>query len=522
VRLLPPFLLAAAVLPLSCSWFEGTPQPHFVLITVDGLRFDALSRSLGAAKTPNLQALLQDGQGFTHCYSHSPVGFPAHVALFSARTPANTGVTSNGQPIDREVTLLAQWMKDRGYATAGAVSLASLWTPDPEPVVAGVARKPRHELPTGLERGFDVWAVGERELVSAQEVNQRLFGALDGFPKDEPCFLFAQYSEPREPLDAWGSANTSAEVVLDGRVIGTIPTAHARDWIETLELGPGVHELVVRSAVDIVIRRFDARAEGTELSVDVGHASPAEAGKRFVLKLENPAAHPVACTFNAWVHDVPPVAEARARYRLEVEAVDRAIGELVEQLKTRGMYDDTLIVVTADHGTALGEHGEIGSGRSLYDELLRIPLVIKPSRGFDQRAELARLEHRPMRQIDIVPTALELLDLRSLSGAEGLSILQEADRTLHAEVHPPEAASSIFCLRDERYKLIYTSGADRFELYDAVADTLEMDDSFELRGHFRSAWQSELRRAASNSSQSVNARMGMLDQRPAHLRALGY
>jgi arylsulfatase A-like enzyme len=150
-----------------------------------------------------------------------------------------------------------------------------------------------------------------------------------------------------------------------------------------------------------------------------------------------------------------------------------------------------------------------------------VPLVIKLPQRSTLLPKLAKLEHSSIRQIDIMPTVLELLDEGSLSGADGVSLLQDADRTLLAEVHPPEAPNSSFCVRDDRYKLVYTSGTARFALYDVLADTLEADDVFELQGHFRSAWQTDLKRLASASSHEVNQRMGLAEQRPAHLQSLG-
>lgn len=521
MRILPWFVLAIALAPLSCSLFAGETQPNLLVITVDGLRFDAISQSLGSAHTPNMHSLAGEGQRFTHCYSHSPVGLPAHVALFSARTPQSTGVANNGVAIGRDVSLLAEHLKKRGYVTAAAVSLASLWAPDPPESEHRDSRMNKHVQPTGLDRGFDSYAIGPHELVSATEVNQRLLGQLDAFPQHQPWFLFAQYSEPHAPFDAWQTANVEADVLVDGKVVARIPVSESIDWDQELELAPGAHLVTFRASADIEVRRFECFSDTGSVDVaarDGGLHSPA---KLHTFTLENDTGSAATFRCNAWVHDVPDVQQSRARYKLEVEAVDRAIGELVAELVRRGMYDDTLVVLTSDHGTALGEHGHVGAGAALYDELLRVPLVIKLPQRSTLLPRLAKFEHAPIRQIDIVPTALDLLDEGNLAGAEGVSVLEDADRTLFAEVHPPEAPNSYFCVRDDRYKLVYSTGSARFALYDVLADTLEADDVFELQGHFRAGWQTDLKRMAANSSHEVNARMGMAEPRPAHLQSLG-
>jgi len=73
----------------------------------------------------------------------------------------------------------------------------------------------------------------------------------------------------------------------------------------------------------------------------------------------------------------------RARYDEELRGVDREIGRLLDELRRRGVYDDTLIMVTGDHGEEFGEHGGNFHGQSLYDELLHVPLLMKPPKWWE-------------------------------------------------------------------------------------------------------------------------------------------
>lgn len=86
--------------------------------------------------------------------------------------------------------------------------------------------------------------------------------------------------------------------------------------------------------------------------------------------------------------------------------VDSFIGKLVEKLKEHNIYDRTIIIITSDHGEAFNEHGKTGHGFILYDELIRIPLVMKGP-GIPKKMEI----EQTVRQIDIMPTILELLDI---------------------------------------------------------------------------------------------------------------
>jgi arylsulfatase A-like enzyme len=69
------------------------------------------------------------------------------------------------------------------------------------------------------------------------------------------------------------------------------------------------------------------------------------------------------------------------RYDAAIATLDRKIGELLELLRTRGLLDRTVVIVTSDHGEQFGEHGLTRHGNSLYLPLLRVPLIIVPPKG---------------------------------------------------------------------------------------------------------------------------------------------
>jgi arylsulfatase A-like enzyme len=115
-----------------------------------------------------------------------------------------------------------------------------------------------------------------------------------------------------------------------------------------------------------------------------------------------------------------------ARYASEIRHADEGLGELLRALDRLGLAGDTLVVVTADHGESLGEHGYVGHGQYLYEEILRVPLVI----GWPGRLPEGKVVRSPVALLDLAPTVLSLLGLPPLprhSGAD-LSLLIEADR----------------------------------------------------------------------------------------------
>jgi arylsulfatase A-like enzyme len=158
-----------------------------------------------------------------------------------------------------------------------------------------------------------------------------------------------------------------------------------------------------------------------------------------------------------------------ATYDAEISSADAGFGELLELLRELGRYDSSLIVLTSDHGEAFGERGRVGwHGDTLYDEQLRIPLLIRLPGG--------RLggttERGQVRGIDLAPTLLSLLGLTIPEGFGGVAL----DPASQATLDPGWALAGIdgspneLAVRTPRWK--WYQG----RLYDLVADPGERAD----------------------------------------------
>jgi len=186
---------------------------------------------------------------------------------------------------------------------------------------------------------------------------------------------------------------------------------------------------------------------------------------------------------------LPPreVEHAVAHYDGEVAYADQAIGDLLKVLETLGQLDRTIVVVTADHGEGLGEHGYFFEhGAYLYDENVRVPLIVcAPG-----RLPEGRIVESQARTIDIVPTVLDLLGFEAPAGVQGASLVprargeetgpappaySESGRNFYKE-NPRQYVEGVAgkwrMVRTDRYKLILIPrepGA-LWELYDLEAD----------------------------------------------------
>jgi arylsulfatase A-like enzyme len=109
--------------------------------------------------------------------------------------------------------------------------------------------------------------------------------------------------------------------------------------------------------------------------------------------------------------------EMLARYDACIKFVDNEIGKIVSILKETSVYDNTIILITSDHGESLIEHGIYFDHHGLYDDTIRVPLIIK----------LPRIEHKRIdafiQHTDIVPTILDYLKIQNDDNFDGKSIL---------------------------------------------------------------------------------------------------
>src|SRR5439155_1783794 len=222
--------------------------------------------------------------------------------------------------------------------------------------------------------------------------------------------------------------------------------------------------------------------------------------------------------FLLWVHlydahdpyEAPPPFGRRyaaAPYDGEVAYVDAQVGRLIDALRGAGRYDDAVIVVAADHGEALGEHGETTHGVVLYDGTIHVPLMVKLPRG-----RLAG--RRPTVRAgpgDVVPTILESVGAAVPAAVQGESLLAWAgaakppERPAYAETDYPRRAfgwSPLASWRADRFLFVR---APRPELYDQTADAAAARNIVETRGRVADAMDREMEQFIMHSSGASSA-----------------
>jgi hypothetical protein len=178
-------------------------------------------------------------------------------------------------------------------------------------------------------------------------------------------------------------------------------------------------------------------------------------------------------------------------YLAAIAYEDSQIARVVDYLEERRLLDESLIVIAGDHGESLGDHGEESHGLFVYDEVLRVPLIVRGPGIAPGRVRAA------VRLIDVAPTVLELFGVGSPS-VDGVSLTnlmsgaEEAPRDVYAESRYPQRFgwASLRTLRAGRWKVIE---APRPELYDIGADRGEQRNVFDANRQVAAALLHRLR-----------------------------
>jgi arylsulfatase A-like enzyme len=344
----------------------AAPQaaPNIVFIVLDTVRRDHLSvYGYRRKTTPFLEELAQTSRVYTDALAVSPWTLPSHSSMFTGIYPRSHGAhhpeSRPSEPIERlpgllsEERTLAEILHDHGYQT-GAAS-ANPWV-GPE---------------YGMKQGFDFFC-GQRNptfLTPSPLVKLHSF-MVRWIRGSLPIALAPQFAaEPRQ----------AAQVIDQGLA-----------WIDSLgEAEPFFLFLNLMDAHDPVLPppRLNDRFPGF---------LPELHGVRYATlsrRLESE---------NRTLSDTERQHLA-SQYDASLVYLDEQLARFKAELDKRGLFESLLLIVTSDHGEALGEHGLLGHGRELYSELINIPLIIRYPGGLRAGVEAAPFENR--RLFDLVPAA---------------------------------------------------------------------------------------------------------------------
>ena len=238
--------------------------------------------------------------------------------------------------------------------------------------------------------------------------------------------------------------------------------------------------------------------------------------------------------FFAWVHlydphspyDPPEPFASRYRsqpYLGEIAYADQVVGRLVGWLRQKALIDRTLVVVTADHGESLGDHGESTHAYFVYDATTHVPLVVRTPWGLRGRRAAQ------VSSVDIMPTVLDLLNLPPQPGIDGRSLAREmldpaaeSDRTAYSETYFPRyhfGWQHLRAIRSRAYKYI---DAPEPELYDLAQDPDETKNIYRAFSARAEPLRKRLEELTNLETGAAPERKSLDPETLQRLAALGY
>ena len=180
-------------------------------------------------------------------------------------------------------------------------------------------------------------------------------------------------------------------------------------------------------------------------------------------------------------------------YASEIHYTDQWIGKLLQALNELDLESETIVVVTADHGESLGEHGYVGHGRHVYQEILRVPLIL----SWPGQLPQGKTVDVPVGLVDVAPTLMQLMDLPTLG--EGMNLVPtfgEGElpklytmRRIFFETYPGarkkfwkifsppmDFIPSLAGFREGPLKFVYNTREKQSQVYDIASDPGEVRD----------------------------------------------
>lgn len=417
-----------------------TNKPNILLVTTDQQRADCLGieRSAHPVLTPHLDQLACEGIRFSRAYSDCPLCIPSRTTIMTGRPAYTHGVNTNGEfriPEPSEDTLPGR-LSTVGYQTHAAGKM-HFYPPRnrngfermrllPEDYVNGLEQTPYRGMYRGHGMGGNevhpAFSAVPTEFTATHWTVEESIDFLRQRDGESPFFMWTSFEAPHPPFDP----SESFVRLYDGRGIGDPVSG---DW------------------------------NGAQAPQWVRH-------RRITRKLD--------------LLDDELIRAARKHYYAMITHIDYELGRLFGELKSQGVWDDTIIVFASDHGEMLGDHGLFHKS-CFYEASARVPLIYKPSKGQSIPLRAGSVCERPVLLADLYPTFTETagcMKAEDQDVREGRSLLEsmgaaQGDRILYGFI---QDEGGLYMVTDGTWKYVYYDQDQREQLFYLEEDPHEQQD----------------------------------------------
>ncbi|MGN1264653.1 MAG: arylsulfatase, partial [Muribaculaceae bacterium] len=399
-------------------------KPNIILIMTDQQRGDAIGcAGNDVVQTPNLDRLARDGYFFNNAYSSCPSSTPARAGLLTGMSPWHHGMLGYGAVAEHYTYEMPQMLRDNGYYTFGIGKMH--WNPqnalhgfhgtlldesgrvESKYFCSDYRKWLSIEAPgvdpdiTGVgwnDHGARVYQLPERLHPTVWTANEAI-KLISNYSDSRPLFLKVSFARPHSPYDP------PQRVLDEYKGIAMPPAAHG-EWSDGI---------------------------GADLT-DPNKNKEAAFGQFAPDYIDN----------------------SRRHYYAAITFIDEQIGHLIEALKKNGMYENTLIIFTSDHGDMMGDHN-MWRKTYAYEGSAAIPMIMKVPASMSVAKPKGTQIDAPVELRDILPTMLDAAGdtvPKDMDGASMLSLVKSNDAPWRRFIDFEHAT----CYSDHNYWVALTDG----------------------------------------------------------------
>ena len=470
-------------------------RPNILLITSDQQHWTTLGCVNPEIRTPNLNRFAEQGTMFTRAYSVNPTCTPTRASMFTGLYPSQHGAYSLGTKLSEDVPTIGDILDGHGYRTAlvGKAHFQPLRGTDEFPSLESYPIMQDLDFWRNFSQPFYGFRHVELARNHTDEAHVGQHYAL--WMEEQGCRNWRDYFRPptgtndrqrRKWLipeeyhyDTWIADRTNA-----------LLERCARD---------GDNFLIYASFFDphpayLVPEPWDTMYDPEKLAIP--SLTPGEHDKNpphFQLTQQpKPDYSAWRVTgqglhgFHSHLHNKEELRKNVAIYYAMVSLMDKYIGVILDKLDQLGLAENTLVLFSTDHGHLFGQHGLIAKGAFHYEDLIRVPFIVR----WPGRAPAGKRSDALQSLVDLSPSFLSMLGIdipREWTGLDQTPVWFGEEERIRDHVvvenrHEPDTIH-VKTYVDQRYKLTVYYRHDYGELFDLQEDPGEINNLWDDPGH---------------------------------------
>lgn len=405
---------------------------HVLIFFTDQQRWDTIG-ALGnpAIQTPNLDALVRDSVTFNRCTTPSPVCVPARLSMYAGQYPARTGCNNNNVDNCYTGNGFYSRLTESGYQSCavgkmhhltdpyGPMGFEKRWTQEElaapgDDYTAFIMENYPHVIDYNGMRSEMYYQPQISQLPAKDHptawIGDKSVDFINNCDPEKPMFLVSSFIHPHPPY---------------------CPPA---PWQKLYREDPPAP--------------FETEPEELEKFWDM-------IGDR--------------CGCERLQMSRQDILRSKNFYYACVSFVDYQVGRIIQALKDKGMYDDTLILFTSDHGDMMGDYNAIGK-RAMVDSSCRVPFIVHyPGMAHEERYE-------PCSLVDVAPTILGYAGIPYEEGEfDGVDLFKDHQRKYVYSQHGC-GENGTYMITDGVHKLVYIQAVKRYHYFDTIPEERDIYD----------------------------------------------